>query len=209
MQDELYYKLNGDNKPDKAINIFVIIVLVLLALVIFYKATYFHVEIQGSSMENTLQNEDVILVNRFRSAKRGDIVIIADKKINSSGNSISSELIIKRVIATEGDSIYFQNGFVYLKKSGEEKFTKIEEDYIKHYGATFYPDATSVEDNRKSPTFEIGAGEYFFLGDNRMGSKDSRSADFGTCTKEQIKGVVTDFCLATKPLTTGIYGKSN
>ena len=78
------------------------------------------VQVEGPSMEDTLQNGDRLILTHFNyTPERGDIVVL-----NSSG---LNETIIKRVIAVEGDtlSIDFNKGEVTL--NGEV----LKEDYIK------------------------------------------------------------------------------
>jgi len=113
--------------------------------------------ITSGSMEPTLMTGDLAVYNKFayvaRDIQRGDIVsfkLDGDRTIYS-----------KRVIAIAGDTVEFQNGYVYVNGS------KIDE--------TAYLDA-SVETNCNK-TFEVPAKCCFVLGDNREDSKDSRYFD--------------------------------
>ncbi len=168
-------------------------VLCLIFLTLLYLNTYVFacVIVKGPSMENTMFTDDVLIINTRVKGDYGDIVVINGEKENG-------EKIIKRIIAKGGDSIKFAGGYVYLKKTDEATFTKLDEPYIKKQGATYYPSATSPTDIAESAVIVIPEGEIYYLGDNRTNSSDSRSS-FGTCTVSQIWGTVTPWALSARP----------
>ncbi|MGM0419896.1 MAG: signal peptidase I [Bacillota bacterium] len=126
---------------------------VLAFLIITFVAQSFVVE--GSSMENTLQNGERLIANkivyRFREPERGEIVVFTPK-------GAQDRRYIKRIIGLPGDNIYIREGQVYI--NGEA----IEEDYIKE----------PMRDIGSSGPFEVPEDSYFVLGDNRNHSADSR-----------------------------------
>lgn len=146
--------------------------------------------VQQKSMENTLNNNDKLLVDKlsynFNDPKKGDIIIFLKdeekgnvleesytylKEIISLNNITDSRIrYIKRVIGVPGDEINIEFGNVYV--NGE----KLNESYIK--GETYSRDI-------KFPLI-VGENELFVLGDNREVSKDSR--DFGTIKINQVEG---------------------
>jgi signal peptidase I len=164
------------SKGSNALTIILIVLCVMLAVVAYLNTyVFFLVEVSGESMMPTLQSGDVVTVNRKLQAKEGDIVIIEGKKNGS--------YIIKRVIATGGDVVKIKDGKVFV--NGEE----INEPYI-------------IKENGTAPTgkkseWTLEEGQIFFLGDNRINSKDSRDDQYGPCTKEQIVGVVESWSLST------------
>ena len=128
------------------------------------------VQVEGPSMEDTLQNGDRLILTHFNyTPERGDIVVL-----NSSG---LDETIIKRVIAVEGDtiSIDFTSGTVTL--NGEV----LKEDYIKEL--TFRREGRDIEN------LKIGEGQVFVMGDNRNHSTDSRSTMVDVVNTDDILGM--------------------
>ena len=125
--------------------------------------------VDGSSMNNTLYHgERLIITNLFYTPEKGDIVV-TDKK-NHFGQHI-----IKRVIATEGDTIAidYNTGDVYLNGR------VLQENYIKEKimatGGGVYQ-ITLSED------------QLFLMGDNRNASSDSRVQEIGPVSEKDILG---------------------
>jgi signal peptidase I len=129
-------------------------------------------DVDGSSMEATLSNKDVIFVEKLSlltgNIKRGEIVIFNSK--NTTGDTY-----VKRVMGVEGDEIQLKDGKVFL--NGEE----LKEGYISADNNT-YPGAFLTKDK----VYKVEKGYVFVLGDNREHSKDSR--DIGPVNIKDIKG---------------------
>lgn len=140
-----------------------IVVVVFVFSFIFRAAT-----IDGSSMMNTLHHQDKVIITNFNyTPKRGDIVVVSRNIENSiSSQDTSEEPIIKRVIATGGETvdIDFETGTVYIDG------VALKEDYL---GSPTYQ-KYDVE----FPLY-IPKGCVFLLGDNRADSLDSRSSRIG------------------------------
>ena len=154
-----------------------VIATVLLCVVLLNTYVFFNVRVSGRSMQPTLYTGDLLVANRVKELKHGDIVIISGEKANN-------DWLIKRVIAVGGDTVKIQDGFVFVNG------TVLVEDYVKAVGVT-RPQVEGLFDSGKE--FVIPENHVFYLGDNRTDSSDSRT--FGTCTKEQIVGVVEDWSL--------------
>jgi signal peptidase I len=127
------------------------------------------VNVEGESMVPTLADGDRLIVHHlFYTPQKGDIVIVDSLGLNKP--------IVKRVIATGGDTIDidFQTGTVKLNG------TVLEEDYIN--------DLTKLDEGGQNYPVTVPQGYYFVMGDNRMNSKDSRSADVGLVSDDEIAG---------------------
>lgn len=147
------------------------------------------VNVKGESMMPTLMNCDRILMTTvYFDLEYGDIVIVDNDKaydIDENGKPIAvdidgkqlDECIIKRVIATGGQTLDIRDGKVFV--DGKE----LDEPYIAAGAETYVMSGFSG----KYP-ITIPEGYYFVMGDNREHSSDSRHADVGLIKKSQIYG---------------------
>lgn len=197
--------LLNKRKTDKSLSVFFAFVIVVLSLSLLFSLNYTFVPIAGSSMENTFDNGDAVLVSLNKEVERGDVIIIKGEKVEQINGKTVSCLIIKRVIAVGGDTVKFSDGDVYLKKSGETGFTRLKEAYVKEANSTFYPYADDPTCTDESEEIVIPEGEYFYLGDNRTNSRDSRTEEYSTCKESQIVGVVTERSIKNKQATKSLY----
>ncbi len=85
--------------------------------------------------------------------------------------STGPEYFVKRIIGLPGDTIRIENGRVYLKKSGAETFTELNETYLNSENLfnTYFKPRDGASDE-----FVVPEGHFFVLGDNRTHSNDSR-----------------------------------
>ncbi len=149
-------------------------VFILAIFMTVYVLCFRQVVVVGDSMNHTLVDGDrLLLVSNlfYRTPERGDI-IVASKDSFRDG-----ECIIKRVIATEGQTIDidFTTGNVYI--DGE----LLEESYIAT--PTMLPEGTQFP-------LTVDAGCVFVMGDNRMDSTDSRNPAIGLIDTREILGKV-------------------
>lgn len=129
--------------------------------------------VDGESMMPTLQNgERLVISNLFYEPTAGDIVVLCGEADQEEGKNL-----IKRIIATEGQTIDidFEAGEVYV--DGQ----KLDEPYIL--------EQTYLDEGTEFP-LTVPEGEIFVMGDNRNGSRDSRSLTVGTVKEEYIVGRV-------------------
>ncbi len=180
----LYGKYYDDLRSNVAFGVVAsILLLVLLLIIVANNFIFIKVYVSGSSMYPTLKDGDVVTVNRYAAPNYGDVIIVSGEKENG-------DWLIKRAIAFGGDTVRIEDGYVWLKKSGEADFTKLSEPYVAKEGSTFW-------DDPRAKGYLIEEGQIFYLGDNRTNSRDSRSS-FGTCEKSQIVGVVGNFSIKFK-----------
>lgn len=125
----------------------------------------------GQSMYPTLHDRDYLLLNRLaykaEEPQKGDIVVF---HTNLQGEKI----LIKRVVATEGDHVRVANGKVYV--NGDV----LNEEYINHEEPLTFGDVDAV----------VPEGHVFAMGDNRNHSLDSRFTEIGFVNTDEIMGKV-------------------
>lgn len=124
-------------------------------------------EVYSNSMLPTLQPKNLLLTVRVyhpENLKRGEIIVFYshEKKL----------IMIKRLIGLPGDLIQIEENGDLLINGNEQ-----EEPYVRYNGG-------------KVGSFSVLKGEYFFLGDNRAESNDSRHWKNPTIPAKDIQGKV-------------------
>lgn len=138
-----------------------ILITVLLAVVFFMaiRAFVHNYEVQGFSMEPTLDDGQYIVVNKaaywFGEPQRGDIVVFDSSQMNHG--------IIHRLVGLPGETVEIDDGKLYI--NGERK----REPYI---------EGNSIS----ASTREIPEDSYFIIGDNRS------AASWDVVSREDIIG---------------------
>ncbi len=136
---------------------YLIIILVVMVIRTFI---FTPIMVDGQSMVPTLEGNEIMILKKYdTSYERFDIVVV--------NKSVEGDNLIKRVIGLPGETIYYENGLLYIND-------KVVED-VYAYGETL--------DFEK---ITLGADEYFLMGDNREISLDSRS--IGVIKKQEIEG---------------------
>ena len=123
-------------------------------------------QIQGSSMEPTLNDEEIVVLLKTSNLKRGQLCCF----------SYQNKLLIKRIIGIPGDTISIdQEGYVYVNGN------VLDEPYIldRALGECDITFPVNVKDNH-----------YFILGDHRSTSIDSRSSAIGLVSEDFIVGKI-------------------
>ena len=143
----------------------------VLAVVLLFTFVIRLIGVDGHSMVPTLQDRDRLLVLNsllYDDYQYGDIVVLRK-------NTFLDDPIVKRVIATEGQTvdIDFSTGTVWV--DGEQ----LKEDYIN--------EKTYLEEGTEFP-LTVPEGSVFVMGDNRNHSSDSRDSRLGTVDCRYIIG---------------------
>ncbi|HBY89262.1 MAG: signal peptidase I [Ruoffia tabacinasalis] len=155
-----------------------IIFAVLVAVLIFLALRHYVLQpfqVEGSSMEPQLHNQDQMVMLRNKDIERYDVVVFPDPR--GSGDSY-----VKRIIGEPGDEIYFSNDTLYLNNQ------PVEEPYLEPLKSE--TEGKFTEDFSLWDTLgltEVPEDYYFVMGDNRPYSGDSRQ--FGLIQAEDIQGV--------------------
>ncbi|MDR1364486.1 MAG: signal peptidase I [Oscillospiraceae bacterium] len=143
-----------------------------LIVVIFVLAFFFRIfTVNGSSMRDTLYNGDKVVIRRWDyTPKNGDIVVI-----KTLPSPLITFPIIKRIIATEGQSLSINVEENSVIVDG----IKLDESYIK--------EPMRVIGDAELPNV-VPKGNFVAFGDNRNGSTDSRFKEVGLIPKDYIIG---------------------
>ena len=192
------------------------------------------ISVSGTSMDPSYKSGTDVWVDKTRTPKRGDIVVLYAEDVDSKflaefafGSSTKSggkyEKLIKRVIAFEGDALWVEKkdgNYVLVIKTAEGEI--LREDYYTVPGksgseAAVFHNADGHLDSAnpvyvpylesrsgslgiltgttEENPFIVAKGEFFYMGDNRPDSQDSRSIKdgvyIGDVPVDRIVGVVT------------------
>ena len=202
MQDTPFGEILEERRdPHKEFNSTLRFLVALLA--VFFIITYVFTEILigvqvvGSSMEPTLYEGDYLFVNTVSKIEYGDIIVIEAHRKDSIHDEETARWLIKRVIGLPGDTVWVNGDKVYRKHAGDAEFTELDEPYL---------DPDDPWGNYNLAPVTIGEGEVYVLGDHRSVSSDSRSADFGALSLDDVMGVVTGWSLTCKDAITSFFG---
>lgn len=143
-------------------------VLILLIVILIRSFLFTPIKVQGSSMQDTLEGDEIMILWKIGEIQRYDIVV-ADYIEN--GKKVDT--LIKRVYGLPGETIKCEQGMIYINDH------KIDDEYATNTTLDF-------------DTVTLGENEYFLMGDNRRVSKDSRV--IGPIHRSEIQGT-TDFVL--------------
>ena len=123
-------------------------------------------QISGSSMEPTLNDEEIVVLLKTGNMKKGELCCF----------SYQNKLLIKRVIGLPGDKINIdESGNVYVNDE------MIDEPYV--------TDIAFGECDITFPCY-VTDNHYFVLGDHRSTSIDSRSSVIGLVSEDYIIGKI-------------------
>ncbi len=173
-------KKNGEVNMLKEIRDWVIAIAAAVIVALLVRNFVFTlVKVQGESMVPTLQENDRLYINRFfYTPEKGDVIVFVPE-------SDPDRPYIKRVIATEGDTLYidFETGDVYVNDE------LLDEPYINAKTAregSYIRELIENGEYGKDNPIVIEEDKIFVMGDNRNNSKDSR--DLGQIPIDEVLG---------------------
>lgn len=158
----------------------------LFTVTIVFSLFFRTASVSGVSMEETLNEGDKFIMSTWwTSPKQGDVVVINANEsvtIGDDGRLVDgigmNRLIVKRIIATEGQTVDFdfQRGIVYV--DGEV------------YNESYISGLTHLDEGAFTDRYPITVpkGYVFVMGDNRRNSLDSRSKELGYVSVDNIEG---------------------
>lgn len=149
------------------------IVTALLAVLIIRSFLFTIIRVDGTSMTDTLQNNDRLFVTvldmKLHGPDRFDVVI--------THYDDTRKEYVKRVIGLPGDTLEVKSGVLYVNgEAYDEPF--LSPDRIVNYSLPQYDFGP----------IEVPEGSYFVMGDNRDNSRDSRRVGF--LSEDKIVGKV-------------------
>ena len=149
--------LDENRKRDmrKILESVMIAVLVLMLFRTFFGIAY----VSGESMEPVFREGDIILFRKWGAPEKGDIVTAYIEDLDC--------MVVKRIMATEGDRITIHQDKFFL--NGKE-IAKV---------AAGKPDCSKIH---------LPPDQYFLIGDNQDVSLDSRT--FGYIGRDAVYGIV-------------------
>lgn len=134
-------------------------IIIIVVVVLFRTFIATPVRVDGSSMNPTLTNGQILILNKLdKNYNRMDIVVFQYK----------NERLIKRVIGLPGETVLIENNKLY-----------INDEEINDY-------SNDVKTADYNLGIKIPKGYYFLLGDNRYNSSDSRL--IGLVNEDKILG---------------------
>ena len=155
-----------------------IVKVVIISLAIIIPVRYFLIQpfyVKGASMEPNFYDHEYLIINeigyRFETPQRGEIVVFRYPKD-------PRQYFIKRIIGLPGETVKIKDGRVFIYNAEQPNGLAIDEEI-------YLPENVSTAGNKE---VQLGADEFYVLGDNRQYSLDSRN--FGPVPKRLIVGKV-------------------
>ncbi len=175
MEENINVQENENNKSNKnfesVYDMASIVVSAVLMVGIIFTFFFKISTVSGESMENTLHNADrLIITSIVQDVKYGDVVV-------TSQPNYFDKVLIKRVIAVEGQTVWFDEETKKVVVDGKA----LNEPYIKEemeYTLTM------------NKLYTVPEGKIFVMGDNRNNSSDSRDPYVGMIDERYIIGKV-------------------
>lgn len=143
-------------------------------------------QVDGQSMETTLQNSDRLIIDKVPRTiarvtghayipHRGDIIVFNQAGINSTGNK--EKQLIKRVVGLPGERVVIKDGAITVYNQTNPGGFNPDTIGLYHIDSPTTPGSTDVT---------LGSDQLFVSGDNRTNSEDSRY--FGPISANKVVG---------------------
>lgn len=146
------------------------IMIVVIAVLLVFRIVIGMSQVSGDSMSPAFEEKDRVIYFRLaQTYEKGDVILF---------RTDSGEVLLKRIIASEGQSVYV-----------DPKKKRAFIDGVQEESRWVYTDTEITDESVVYPVV-MGEDSFFVMGDNRESSEDSRSAKIGQVSKKQIIGKV-------------------
>ena len=147
-------------------------VIIVVVVVLFRTFIATPVRVDGSSMDSTLKDGDILILNKLNNNyERFDVVVV---EVSIDGRKSK---LVKRIIGLPGESIKYEDNELYIND-------KVVDDVAIERTSDFTLEEIYNVDS-------IPDNYYFVMGDNRNNSRDSRDYTVGLISEENIIGTTT------------------
>lgn len=169
------------------IGILLLAPIIAVFLTIFVFQSY---QVDGPSMEQTLQNNDRLIVWKLPRTwahitghqyipNRGDVIILNETGLANYGSADNSKQLVKRVIGLPGDHIVIKDNVLTIYNREHPKGFEPDTTLPYGKGGAIPPTTNTLE-------VTLTSTQLFVCGDNRPNSLDSRI--FGPIETSQVVG---------------------
>ena len=147
-------------------------VVIVVVVVLFRTFIATPVRVDGTSMDTTLKNGEILILNKLdKSYERFDVVVV-----NVEVDGKKSKLV-KRIIGLPGESIEYKDNELYINN---EVIKDVASSRTNNFSLKGLYDINKLPEDY-----------YFVMGDNRKYSRDSRDYTVGIIKKDDIVGTTT------------------
>ena len=147
-------------------------VIIIIVVILFRTFIATPVRVDGSSMDSTLKDGDILILNKLNNNyERFDVVVV---EVTIDGRKSK---LVKRIIGLPGENIEYKNNELYID---EKKVEDVAPERTRNFTLKEIYNIDSIPDNY-----------YFVMGDNRNNSRDSRDYTVGLISEENIIGTTT------------------
>ena len=162
LERERYKKKYGNVLRSTAFSLVVVAAVAVLIAVLLLPV----LQISGTSMTDSLQDEDIVVALNSSGYETGDIIAFY----------YNNNILVKRVIAAAGDWVDIDEaGNVYVNEE------LLEEPYVKE---------KALGDCSISLPYQVPEGRCFVMGDHRATSIDSRNTAVGCVSNDMVIGKI-------------------
>ncbi len=167
-----------------------ILVFSVAAVLLVFTLAFRLCRVDGSSMRNTLHDNEMLITTSLVDPKPGDIIVF---HMTSETYDHFNEPLVKRIIAVGGQTVRYDYSTMEVFVDGE----KIDDGWA-HYLDQSGQDIGKLTQypmygyDAQTKVFEttVPEGKLFVMGDNRNHSSDSRTIQVGYVDERQVLGKV-------------------